>query len=1130
MSPLKKIWWIPLVCWCWLPLHGQPSVLQTGEWFKMAVERNGVYRISYELLGKMGIDPAKINPQNIKIFGREGGMLPQPNAIPRPSDLLEIAIEVRGEADGRFDRGDDILFYAEGPDEFEYDAQRNIFFYGNNLYSEKNFYFLNMGADKGKRIAVTENVPGDYPLISSFNDFGFYEKDEYNIERSGREWYGEKFGIVNSHTITFNISGIVAGSPIKIVSDVMGQTYTDAAFKIYFNNIPVGEQKISPIPNGRYSVKGMDKRDTLIIDAMNANAIDRSSQEVRYEFIKGTGFSQGFLDYILVDVTRDLALYGDQTAFLSKESLSQPMSTFLLRGLTGEVKIWDITDHYNVTTQQYTLSGSEGMFSATTGQLKKWIAFGRTSEPVFVSKVDNQDLSGLPVPNLLIITHPDFRDEAMRLALHRESQGNRAVQVVTTDEIYHQFSGGRQDVSALRDFARYLREKNPGTLQAILLFGRGSYDYKDRLPNNTNFVPTYQSRNSLHPLQTYSSDDYFGFLETDEGSWNESPAQHHTLDVGIGRLPVRTKEEAANVVDKIIEYDMNQKLFGSWRKKIVFVADDGNSEDGFTSLHQYQADQLATMIEENNPAFDARRIFMGSYKKNVQPNGETVPEMADDIKRSFDQALIINFTGHGSERIWTDERVLTEKTIDELNNDRYPFLVTATCEFGRQDDPLLISTAELSLTRKDAGSIGLVTTSRPVNATTNFDLNGAFYESLFEVTPNGYPPIGEVFMNTKNNSTSGVANRNFSLIGDPTMVLALPQYAVQATSVKTAQGSDTLKALSTVTARGDIYSPDGVKATSFNGVVEAALYDKQMAFVTIGKNDPPFQYSQWDNAVFRGTATVKDGAFEFSFVIPKNIAYQVGAGKFTFYAFDPVAGLDAKGVHTTPLGGSEQGVATDTTPPEVDLFIGDTTFVDGGVTTPDTWLIVQLRDENGINISGYGIGNSIIAQLDDHAATFVLNEYYISAQDTHKRGTIRFPLLGLMPGKHTITVNAWDVYNNPSEATITFLVTDGQALVIEDFGNFPNPFRESSTLFFTHNRSGDDLEAQLFIYSPAGALIKSAEFSLAGTPYHINLMDLGDLNGSGKKLSPGLYLARLIVRSMSNGSKNEKVAKLIVLN
>lgn len=1129
----KKIWLFPVLWCCWLSLLAQPSVLSTGDWYKLSVEKAGVYRISYDLLKKMGIDPGKINPQNLQIFGREGGMLPQPNDVPRPSDLLECAIQVTGEADGRFDPGDQILFYAEGPDRYDYDASLEIFRYENNLYSDENFYFLTVGSRAGKRISDAPNLPGSHPVITTFNDFAYHEKDEYNAERSGREWFGEKFGLIDTHTVTFNLPGISAGSSVRIVSDVMGQSYSEAAFKLFLNDVPVGEQKISPIPSGRYSIKGLHKRDTLTLAAGDVSVSARASQEVKYAFLKGSGFSEGYLDFLLIDVIRDLALYENQTVFLSAASISNPLSTFQIAHAGADVHVWEITDHYNARKQEFTSAGTTTTFSAATDTLRKWIVFNHLMpEPAFVKRSDNQDLAGLATPNLLIITHPDFRAEAERLAVHRMSHSQWTVAVVTTEEIYNELSGGRQDVTALRDLAKNLYDKHPSSLKAILLFGKSSYDYKDRIINNTNFVPTYQSRNSLHPLLTYASDDYFTFLEDSEGSWEESPAQPHTLDVGVGRLPVTSLEEARTVVDKIIAYDTDQATLGSWRKKIVFVADDGNSEDNFTSLHQYQADQLAATVEDSHPAMDTRRIFMGSYKKVVQPNGEVVPDMADDIKRSFDLgALIINFTGHGSELVWADERVLTDKSIRELSNDRYPFLVTATCEFGRQDDPLQISSAEQSVTKKGGGSIGLVTTSRPVNATTNFNLNEAFYEALFERTEGGYSSTGEVFRKTKNNSASGVANRNFSLIGDPSMVLALPEYSIELTSVKTASGSDTLKALSTVTAKGEVLGPGGERATDFNGIVEATLFDKEREFVTVGKNDPPFRYTQWDNAVFRGQATVSAGEFEFTFVMPKNISYQIGSGKLSLYAFEKETGTDAKGVNTDlRIGGSETNVVGDGTAPEIELFVGDTSFVNGGITSPDTDLIVRLYDDNGINLSGYGIGNSIIATLDNDDAAYVLNDYYISDRDTHQRGSIRFPLLGLSPGPHTVTVKAWDVHNNPSTASLSFLVTDGQEIVIEAFGNYPNPFDESSTFFFTHNRSGDDLRAQLFIVNLAGKLIKSAEIPIANSGYHINLIEFNAFEESGEKLPPGLYLARLIVRSMSNGSKNEKVTKLIILN
>lgn len=1129
---MKRVIVLLLIACSGFPLSAQTSVLHAGDWYKFAVERNGVYRISFDMLRKAGIDPGKINPKNIRIFGLEGGMLPQPNSIPRPSDLLECAIAVIGEEDGKFDRNDYILFYAEGPDDYEYNLSRGIYRYENNIYTDVNYYFLTVGSDVGKRVSTSENIAGDFHRITRFNAFSFYENDAVNIERSGRAWYGEKFGTQTVYTLTYNMPGVTAGTNMKIVSDVMSQSSVKSSFKLYFNEVLVAEQIPDLTPTGEYAIRGQHKRDTLTIPVNNISAPTRVSQEVKYEFVKESRFSQGYLDFIMLDYVRDLALYGNQTFFLSAESVLHDFCTFEIASATNDVRIWDISDHYNAKNQEFTLSGTVAKFSTATNDLKKWMVFNNNCpEPKLVGKVPNRDLLGMATPNLLIVTHPQFRSEAERLAAHRTSVDNLAVAVVTTEEIFNQFSSGRQDITAIRDFAKILRDKNPAAFKSILLFGRGSYDYKDRLPNNTNFVPTYQSHNSLNPLQTYSSDDYFGFLENNEGRWSEAPAEYHSLDVGVGRLPVTTIEQARIVVDKIIRYDTDKKTLGSWRKKIVFVADDGNTVDDYSSLHQYQADQLALAIETSNPAFDARRLFLGSYKKKTLPASETVPDLVDDLKRAFDLgALIINFTGHGSEKVWTDERILDEKFIRDLRNEQYPFLVTATCDFGRQDDPLTISSAEISLTLDVGGSIGLVTTTRSVNAATNFGLNAAFYAALFERNEDGYATIGEIFRKTKNNSVSGVNNRNFSLIGDPSMTLALPEYSVDVTYVKTASGSDTLKALSPVTVRGRVLNPSGSLASDFSGTVEVTLYDRERQFVTIGKNDPPFQYRQWDNAVFRGKASVTDGEFEINFIMPKNISAQVAPGRLSIYAFDPQDDIDAIGFSTTKIGGVEPDAEVDTAPPVISVFMGDTTFVNGGITSPNTDLVVRLEDESGINISATNPDHSIIAELDGDERTFLLNDYYVADVDTWKKGYIRFPFHDLEPGRHEMTVHASDIHNNRASATISFIVTDGHGLVIEEFGNYPNPFTDKTTLFFTHNRSGDDLTAQLFIFNLAGQLITSAEISVPESEYHIDLLEFHNSESSGKKLPPGPYLARVLVRSMTNGSKNEKVTKLIVLN
>nr|WP_302179992.1 type IX secretion system sortase PorU [Chryseosolibacter indicus] len=1110
------------------------SVLASGNWYKVSVQKDGVYKITYNQLKTMGFNVGAVNPKKISIFGNSGGMLPQLNNAVRPVDLNEIAIQVVGEEDGKFDSKDYILFYAEGPDKATLDITKEVFHYQNNIYSDKNFYFICITDKDGKRIHTSENLNTNAPTINEFNDYYYHENDLYNILESGREWYGESFAVSADLKLSLPIKNIIPGSDIKILSEVMGQSAQTSSFEIFVNGTQIGEQLIPAIPssNFQYGLKGQVKRDTFAINETRTRASNRNDQEINYRYIKPLATSKGFLNFVLVSFKRSLAMSDKQIIFSSAVSIENPISGFEIGNAKTGLSIWDVSDPINVKKQDYQLNSNTAHFITSTDYLKKFIAFTPDVEgPKLESKVPPQNLHGLSTPNLIIVTHPNFFNEASRLAAHRQSFSNWSVHVVTIEQIYNEYSSGRQDVSAIRDFVRDLYKRNTATLKALLLFGKGSYDYKSITNDNTNFVPTYESRNSLHPLQTYSSDDYFTFMDDNEGEWQESPAQDHTLDIGVGRLPVTTIEEARDVVDKIIQYDSNKKTLGYWRKELVFVADDGNGEDNYTNLHQKQADDLTTIIGTLEPSFDTRKIFMGTYPKTLRANGEITPKMSEDIIRAFDRgALIVNYTGHGSDRVWADEQVLTDELILKLENKQYPFLVTATCEFGRNDHPVIRSSAELCVIKKEAGAIGMVTTTRPVNAETNFELNKAFYESLFQRDNNGYPSLGEVFRNTKNNSTSGVFNRNFSLLADPSLTLALPPNTIKVNSIQTQGGSDTLKALSKVIVKGQIDNVSGEKLTSFNGLLEATLFDKETELVTVGRSTG-FKFKEWRTSLFRGKASVRDGDFTLEFFLPKNISYSVHEGRLSLYASDAANNTDANGSSKTfKIGGSESNTTTDNTPPEIKAFMGDSTFINGGIVTPNTYLVAKISDEHGINISDYGIGNGLLATLDIDVETFILNSYFVSNTDDYTTGWLRYPIKNLAPGKHTITIKAWDVFNNPAQSSVDFIVTDGESIRIETFGNYPNPFNTKSTLFFTHNRPGDDIKAHLFIYAPTGNLLKTLEIPVFDSQYRVDLYEMDNSGNQDKKLPAGLYLARLVVRSLTNGSKSEQVTKLIILN
>ncbi len=1097
------------------------SPLNVGQWAKFSVLEDGVYKIDYNLLKSAGFDPDKIDPRNISLFGNGSGMLPQANNVSVLNHLQETAIAVVGESDGKFNPGDYILFYGQNPDKHPYDIDKKIFHYENNLFTDKSYYFLTVSDHNGKRIVNNETLVGTFPIINTFNDFVFHEDEKYNDLKSGRKWFGEQFDISKSLSLPFNVEGIAANSQVKIVSSVMGQNFNPASFSLSLNGVPVIEQSIAPIANTQYGVKGR-----VVVDTVSVNATTNSTQNFTYQYTKGsTGKSVGYLDFLLANFERNLSLYGNQTQFTSVASLANPISAFEVASFSSGGFIWDVTNPLDSKNQLFQISNNKAIFSTATIELKTFIAFRGNDFliPTYEKQVLNQDLINKSNIQLLIVTHPDFKGEAIRLANHRQNTNGISTLVVTTEEIYNDFSGGKQDPTAIRNFARKLYSTG---LENILLFGRSSYDYKDRVTKNTNFVPTYESRNSLFPLETYSSDDYFAFLEVDEGEWQESPAVAHTLDIGVGRLPVKTVEEAAVVVDKLISYDTNPKSFGTWRKDILFVADDGDF-----NLHQSDADKLASDIEANHLQFDTKKIYLDAFKQISKPSGQVSPDARDALLKALKKGmLIVNFTGHGSERVWLQEKILDEQLIEEWSNKTaFPLLVTATCEFGRNDDPSQISSSELILTKKEGGAIGLVTATRPVNASTNAFLNKAFYEALFTKVDGKYRDLGAVFKETKNKSINGISNRNFSLLGDPSMHLAIPSDEIIATQVSTATGSDTLKALSQIIIKGEVRS-QGIKNENFNGVTTITLKDKEFNFNTLGDENPIFTYKDRSNSLFRGQATVSNGSFQLDFILPKNIAYQVGYGKLSMYAKNDTNTKDAIGGSIDfKIGESELDNGSDNTSPRIALYMGDTTFVNGGITSSSTQLLARLSDASGINIANYGIGNSLTVILDNDQ-TFEVGEYYLTDLDDFTKGTITFPIENLNPGKHTIELKAWDVYNNPSSAKVNFVVTDGTQIAIQKLYNYPNPFSGSTTIQFEHNRAGDDLEVFATIVDVSGQTMQIMNYEVPSSQYLVTLPEWNGTNTAGTKLGNGIYLLRLAVRSLMDGSKNEQISKLIILN
>ncbi|MGI9544339.1 MAG: type IX secretion system sortase PorU [Cyclobacteriaceae bacterium] len=1111
------------------------SVLSNGDWYKLAITEEGIYKIDLAFLESIGLQTDQIDPQRLSIYGNGGGMLPQSNSVSRSTDLIENAIFVSGESDGRFDQNDYLLFYAEGPDILDYDLAVGAFEYQNNLYSDTTFYFLTVGPSAGKRIMRQESLGPGFAQIRQFTDAKVYENDIDNILSSGREWYGEKF--IGSETKNFvfnNIDGLHADGELLLLSSVMAQSNAQASFSLTLNGIEIGTQEPSTISSATYAEKGKNKIDTFRISASQLNA-NNNIYDVALTFIPGgSGNSDGYLNFLLLQIERELKLNGKQTIFRSPRSLEQPQSTYILGNASNDLTIWDITNPESIAEQQYDLNGGEARFGALSTGLREFLAFSGNDfpSPSFSGLVANQNLQSDLTPEMVVISYPGFRSEAERLATFRSQHDGLNVKVVSPSEIYNEFSSGAQDVTAIRDYLKYLFDHGGEKLRYVLMFGRCSYDYKGYTSNNTNFVPTYQSRSSLHPIFSHSSDDYFGFLDADEGEWDEdlSGSGGHLLDIAVGRLPVRTREEAKVVVDKLINYSTNQNALGSWRQDIYYVADDGDF-----NLHQRDADLLADLVDTAAVTYNVKKIFLDAFPQEKTANGESAKAVNQAIDEAINQgALIVNYTGHGSEFRWAEETILSNNMIQNWENfDQLPLFVTATCEFGRHDDPQRISGAEILITQPRGGAIGLVTTARPVFASKNFILNKAFYQAAFKPVNGEQPRLGDIFQSTKNDSYDIVANRNFALLGDPSMKLAYPQHQLKIHSIENAQGDpiDTLTALSLVTINGAVHDEQGNKLNAYNGIANVTVFDQESELQTLGtESGGIFNYQERKNVIFRGKSAIENGSFKASFVVPKNISYRLNNGKISLYAQSNHNLEDAGGANAEVLiGGSNKNAPSDNTPPTIALFIDDTSFVTGGSTGSNPILLAKLSDENGINISNVGLGQDISATLDGET-TFILNDFYQASLGDYTTGWVTYPIGNLDKGTYRLNLKAWDIYNNSNNASVDFIVADNDKIALQRVLNLPNPVDRQTQFIIDHNRPGDRLEVTIAIYDDQGKLVDTLQLTYNNSPASLKGMFWDGTDGRGSRLEAGMYIYKVQVRSLTDGDKKQEYQKLVLIN
>lgn len=1103
--------------------YAAKSQLSEGNWYKIGVDTTGVFRLTYNDLRNLGLQ-SEISADGIRLHGYGSGMLPEPVDKPRPDDLPEIPIQVFDGGDGVIDGDDYILFYAESPDKWEYENSTGRYYHKVHTYADTNYYFLTNGSIPGKRIE-TEAVPSGNATLSidRYDHLIYHENDLHSIINSGRRFVGEKFDLETEHAFSYSIPGLVAGSEGFMHNRLVARSTQTSTFTINigprFETVTV--PSVSTANNSKYA---QEQYKSFTFE------LDGSSFTVNYTYNKVNSSSVGWLDYFSLNLQRRLKLLDGQVLFRNKESIAEDIVEYRIQH-QGNLSVWDVSSIFGVKATSTTNSSGQVTFKSEAQQLKHFIAFDGSSflEPIPVGRVGNQNLHGLASDiNYIIVAPRKFLGQAGRLADFHRGRSGLKVKVVSQKEIYNEFSSGMQDISAIRDFLKMLYDRSePGNgLQYVLFFGDGSFDYKNIIDENSNIIPTYETPNSLHPVASYATDDFFGYLDDGEGDFIDD-----MVDIGMGRLPIATKEQADNAVKKIIHYGSNSdEVLGPWRNILTFIGDD---EDG--NAHLNDALNLADYVNQNHPEYNLEKIFFDAYPQQSTPGGQRYPAVNESINtRVQEGALIVNYTGHGGEVGWALERVLGIADIENWSNyDRLPVFVTATCEFSRFDDPGRVSAGERVFTHPNGGGIALFTTTRATYGNPNFNLNRSFYTYALSQVDGKTPRMGDLIRLAKRDNGGGNNGRKFILLGDPALEMAYPLNDAEITHINgqpVNNHSDTLKALSRVIMQGKVTDTEGNIMPGFNGIVYPAIYDKKRLVTTLGNDQGsyPTDFEVMNSILYKGKADVINGEFEFSFVVPKDIDYQFGPGKVSLYA----AGnkIDAHGMSKQiVVGGFDDAVDVDNVGPEIDLFINAPDFKEGGLTGPNPVLYATISDESGVNTVGNGIGHDLVAYIDDTEDVKVLNDYYQADLNTYKSGTVQFPFFNVEEGDHTLHIKAWDAYNNSASAKLGFKVVSNDKLEIQRAGNYPNPVVDKTYFTFEHNQKNTDLSIELEIFNIYGQRVHYEEHQqFSGNSNKIEPILWTGSTSTGATLKKGVYVYTIKISTPDN-LVAEETRKLLLI-
>lgn len=1095
--------------------YASESVLNSGKWVKIQVAEDGIYKLTAADLKKMGFS----NLDKVAVYGYGGWPLDEDFSTTYIDDVPEVAV---------WRSADYLLFYGKGPRKWEYSSSDKSFIHTNNPYSNYGYYFVSEKETTGRTMEKAASAAGATLQVTTFDDYVLHEEELVSVNSSGRELYGESFTSTLSRDFTISVPGITNDEGKATLSFISRGNGT-ITMNVDGNALISGSVSV---PSDEYEVA----RELYRERAWMADKGETVKVNIGYST---TGHKNVHLNYFRLQMKRQLKVYDNYTFFRSLSARGNA-SRFVIQGADASTLVFDVTDGVNPQQMETSLNGTELSFSIpASASLREFVVVkpSQIKAPVTVGEVANQNLHALPQQDMIIIAQPNFTTQAERLAEAHRTKDNLTVRVVTPESIYNEFSSGTPDATAYRRFMKMFYDRKTSEADApkyLLLFGDGSFDNRKltsawKSVDMSNMLLTYQTENSLSS-QSYVIDDYFGFLDDAD---NKKSLQNKKLCLGIGRFPIRTVEQATQMVDKVISY-MENKNTGSWKNNLCFMADDGSNTDGFMTEHMEFADQLAGYVESEHPEFLVNKLYYDAYKKDMTAG--TYPDVRSGLQKLLkDGLLLFNYTGHGGTTALSDEKVLTQTDINQFTYTHLPVWVTATCDFTRFDD-LNTSAGEDVFLNKSSGGIALFTTVRVAYSRPNFPINDNVIRNLFERNNGRRRTLGEVMQATKN-TLSSVYKLGFCLIGDPAVKMAYPEFGMKVTTVngQSVDGNSiSFKALEKITVEGEVLDASGQLVTDFTGIVNPTVKDSKVT-VTCLKNSnkddsPAFTFTDYPNTIFIGNDSVRNGKFSFTFTVPKDISYSNLQGKMNLYAVDTESGNEAQGnFDNFIVGGTSDTAETDTIGPEIRaLYLNDTTFVDGGQVNTTPYFVAELWDKSGVNITGSSVGHDMMLVIDESTVlSYNLNSYYELLLGEDGTGIVKFPIPALEPGKHTAEFWVWDILNNSTVRTFTFEVVEGLKPFLFDVIATPGIAREQVTFHLMHNRPESRMRVGIMVYDLAGRQLWKHEESGTSGLFE-NYTVSWDLTSGGARMRPGAYIYRAAI-STDNSKDATKARKFIIL-